>query len=217
MPEDEHRARDRGEQRQPAEAPGQRAEVVDPAVGVVLAELGRVGLRALAADLPARLGRVEQRERVEHGEQQEARGARQHQAEQRVAQLRAVALHAQAGGDEQREQHRAGRVLRGGRHADRAAGERPVGPPAALVDQQAADQRDGHRRERDDVVQRVLGVEDRQEGDRHDRGGGEADPPLEEARARPVDERDDAGPDQRDDDAPGEERGVVDVRIPPTA
>jgi hypothetical protein len=113
--------------------------------------------------------------------------------------------------DRERQQHRARRVLRRRRHPDGAAGERPVLPPAALVDEQARHERDGHRRERHDVVERVLGVEDRQERDRHDRGRGEPDPALVVARPRPVRERHDERPDQRDHDARGHERGLPDV------
>jgi hypothetical protein len=52
----------------------------------------------------------------------------------------------------------------------------------------------------------VLGVEDRQERDGHQRGGGEGDAAVVEAHARPVDEADDERPDQRDDDARREKR-----------
>ena len=88
------------------------------------------------------------------------------------------------------------------------AGERPVEPPAALVHEQAGDERDRDRGQRHDVVERVLGVEDRQERDRHQRRGDEPDAALVVARARPVGEPADERPDQRDEHARGEERGL---------
>jgi hypothetical protein len=54
----------------------------------------------------------------------------------------------------------------------------------------------------------VLGVEDRQERDRHQCRGDEPDAALVEPGAGPVDEADDERADQRHDDARGLERGL---------
>ena len=205
-PQHHHRAGHRGEQRRPAEPPGQRAEVVEPPERVVLAELGGVGLRGLAGDLPARLGRVEDHERVEDREDHEAGDARDDDADDRAAQLRTVALHAQRRREQDGDEHRPRRVLRRGRDADRPAREQPVLDPPGPVREQAGDQAQRDRRERHHVVERVLGVEDGQEGDGHHRGGDEPGAAVGEAHAGPVREADDERPDQRDDDARGEER-----------
>jgi hypothetical protein len=54
----------------------------------------------------------------------------------------------------------------------------------------------------------VLGVEDRQEGDRHQRRRDEPGAALEPARAGPVDEADDERADHGDGDARGQEGGL---------
>ena len=175
-----------------------------------MAELARPRLPRLPDDLRVGLGRVEQRERVEHRERGREGQGRQGEPGQRAAQLGAVVEHAQARGHQQRDEHRAGRVLRRGRRADGGARHRPLGPAPALVDDEARDERDRHRDERHDVVEGVLGVEDRQEGDGQHRGGHEPDAAVVEPRAGPEGERDAERPQERDDHA-GREEGRLGV------
>ena len=207
-PQHQHPARQRGHGGEPAEAPGERAEVVPPAGDLVLAELAAGGLARLAADLAQRGRVLDDRERVEQRERDAAGRARGDQAEQRPAQLAAIGEDAQDGRDAQRDEHRARRVLGRDGDADRRAREHPVAPAALLVDEQAGDERDRDGRHRDHVVERVLGVEDGQERDRHQRGRREPGAAVREARPGPVDERDHERADQRDDDARGEVGGL---------
>jgi hypothetical protein len=171
-----------------------------------VAELPRVGLARLPADLPARLRRVEQRVRVEHGEGDEEGAAGEGEPGERARQPAALRGDAQHRRDDEGEEHRAGRVLgrRGG--ADRRAGQRPVAPASPLQHEQAGDERYGDGQERHDVVERVLGVEDRQEGDGHERRRDKAGARIGVAPPGPVREPHDQCAERRDDDARGLER-----------
>jgi hypothetical protein len=78
--------------------------------------------------------------------------------------------------------------------------------PSPAQDRRGADQRDRRRRHRRHVVERDVGVEDGQEGDRHQQGRQQRDQHVvEEAPRGEEDEGDRAGSDHRGGEAGGEE------------
>ena len=97
-------------------------------------------------------------------ERDEERRERHDAGEQQPAQRRAaVARRVDAERREQREQHDPARVLRRRGEADADPRDEVVQPAARPQDPRRAPQREAQRRERGDVVERQVAVEDRQE------------------------------------------------------
>ena len=103
--------------------------------------------------------------------------------------------------------HCPGRVLHVHGHGHGAPRQRPVPEPPALVDEQGGDERHGQRHQGHGVVQRLLRIEDGQEGAGHQRRRHEADAPLVEAGPGPVDEAHAERAEQRHGEARGGEHG----------
>ena len=209
-------AEDAGDERDPAEAPRERPQVVELAGGLRQPELAEVvlGGRGLVVEPVAERREVEDRERVRDDERAEREQAREDEAAERgragvaaggrlLAPARRDEL--QAAGREQRQEHDAPGVLRRARQAEADPGERVVEQAPAAQDAGRAPQRQRDRRERRDVVEREVRVEDRQERDRQERRGQQADAAVAEARGGEVQQPhrqrpDDGGRDARDDE-----------------
>ena len=208
-------AEDAGDERDPAEAPGERPQVVELAGGLRQPELAEVvlGGRGLVVEAVAERREVEDARTGWRRRTRRARAPREDEAAERGragvtagGRLRAPAARRAAGRRrEQRQQHDARRVLGRARQAEADAGERVVEQAPAAQHAGGAPQRQRERRERRDVVEREVRVEDRQERDRQERRGEQADAAVEEARAgevqQPHRERpEDRGRDARDDE-----------------
>ncbi len=114
------------------------------------------------------------------------------------------------GGDSRGERHDrdAGGVLAGAGEAEADPGKRVVARASVEHDAGATEQREREREQRGGVVERVVPVEDGQEGDREERRREQPDAAVEEAGAEQVEQPDGARAEQRDGDPRDEEDPV---------
>ena len=141
----------------------------------------------------------EQRVGVADDERDDREGAGQRGGAQHLAALGALAQR-QPHDRRERQDGDAPGVLRRRCDSQAEAGERVIAPARGAKDAGGGPQRELERDERRDVVERELGVEDRQEGDRHQRRGEQCDAPLEKTLRDEVEEPDGEHTEQRGED-----------------
>ena len=100
-----------------------------------------------------------------------------------------------------RQQHDPAGVLRRTGQAEAQPGPDVIPDPPVAQDPRRAPQAEADAGQRGHVVERELGVEDRQEGDREDAGRQQADAAVDEPRAGEVQQPDGDRPQQRGDRA----------------
>ena len=184
----QHQPGERRQRRRPAEAPGERPQVVEdaPLVGRPQLALRFGGLARLAHQFGVEGVRVEHRVGVGDHEQRHRRQRGGEEAhEHPLPGVRPGPPQTQDGGRQQRHEHDSGRVLGGARQTEGGPGEQVVADPPFPEHPRGPEQRGRQRRQRGHVVQRQVGVEGRQERHRLDR-----------RRQQPGRPPDQAGPDE---------------------
>ncbi len=185
------RAAERGERGDPAEAPGERPQVVGDAAVFGRAELalGFGGQRRLVHEFAVEARVVEQRVRVGDRECEQRADAGEEYPAQRVHPCSGAAVEvAREDRGDQRQDDDPGGVLAGTGESQSDAGEQVVADAPFSQYPGAAEQRERQRGERGHVVEREVRIEDGQEGDRLDCGGEQADGAVEQARAGRVEQ-----------------------------
>ena len=185
-----HRAADGEDQRQPAQAPAEGPQVVGVARVLRQPELagGVAGGLGLVRHALPEGGEVQQRVGVGDDERDQRADADDDDPAHRPRPPAGDELRDRGGDD--RQQHDPARVLRRAGQAEPEAGPDVVPDPPVAQDARRAPQAEADAGQRRHVVERELGVEDRQEGDREDAGRQQPDAAVDEPRAGEVQQPD---------------------------